>query len=63
MKTKYRENMMKGFRWIPNGLIHLILILFIPIYFIGLLSAYSLKELALDWWDDFNSFYVWRKKK
>lgn len=57
MKIKSRQNMNPYFRWMPNGMIHILLILIFPIYILGVVGNHSLKELLTDWWDDFWAYY------
>ena len=58
MKVNYKDNMNIIFRWMPNGVMHLAIILLIPIYLIVGIFKGGLIEVMKDWWSEFNSKWV-----
>ena len=53
MKTNYRDNMNRVFRYLPNGLMHLVIVAFIPLYLIIGIFKGGLIEVMKEWWGEF----------
>jgi len=63
MRVKYREDQKKFFRYIPNGLIHIVIILIIPYFLIGTLVDFIKGEFILELKESLFCTYVWRDKE
>jgi hypothetical protein len=58
MKKQYKDNMNIIFRWMPNGIIHLAIILLLPIYIVFGIFKGGISALLKEWWGEFNSKWV-----
>jgi len=58
MKKQYKDNMNVFFRWMPNGVIHLFIILLIPVYIVFGMFKGGLIEVMKEWWSEFNCKWV-----
>jgi len=58
MKKQYKDNMNFIFKWMPNGVMHLTIILLLPVYIVFGIFKGGISELLKEWWGEFNSKWV-----
>ena len=62
MRKKYRDHLNVPFKYMPNGVIHIFILMLLPVFIIMGVFKYGLIDAMEEWWGTFYAKFVWIKK-